>query len=112
MPEMGLKPDRLQAFRIQRGLSQRELARRSGIGITQIHKYEKGESDPSAKNLALIADQLHVSGDYLLGRTDLPNGMAGEGTLSEEEVAIVNIFRREKWQGIARLIVEKMSERP
>ena len=108
---MGLKPDRLQTLRMQRGLSQRELARLAGIGETQIHKYEKGESDPSAKNLALIADQLNVSSDYLLGRTDMPNGLLGDMTFSDEELTIIDAFRRERWRGITRIVAENMSDR-
>ena len=108
--QMGLNPVRLQSLRNQRGLSQRELARLSGLGETQIHKYENGQSDPSSTNLSLIADQLNVSSDYLLGRTDVPNGYAGDGTLSDEERTIIETFRRERWSGIARLSVEKLSD--
>jgi transcriptional regulator with XRE-family HTH domain len=107
---MALRTDRLRALREQHEWSQRELARLCGLGVTMINKYENGESDPSATNLQLIADQLDVSADYLLGRTDDPRGHVGDGQMNDEERAVLEAFRREGWPGILRLGADRLSK--
>ena len=57
--------ERLQQLRVQKGMSQDELARRSGIHKNQIGRYERGDSQPTAKKIKLICDVLGVSKDYL-----------------------------------------------
>jgi transcriptional regulator with XRE-family HTH domain len=61
---------RLSQIREQRGLSQRELARRVGVNSKQIWRYERNEAEPTATHLAGIAQVLSVSTDYLLGLVD------------------------------------------
>jgi transcriptional regulator with XRE-family HTH domain len=69
-----IRPDRLRAVREQRGLSQRDLARLLGLGINQITRYEGGANEPSASVLAMIARELKVTTDYLVGLSDDPGG--------------------------------------
>ncbi len=106
----GLQIDRLRTFREQKGWSQRELARRSGLGLSQIHNYEAGKSDPSSSNLKSMADSLDVSTDFLLGRTDDPRGHMGDGVLTSDENLVLNTFRHDGWTGIARLGVERIAK--
>lgn len=68
-----LDPDRLREMREKRGLTQRELARLCSMGENQINKYENGGGEPSISNLKLIAQELGVTTDYLLGLSDSPN---------------------------------------
>ncbi len=109
--KMILRVDRLKAIREQRGLSQRELARMCGLGETQINKYETGLSDPNIESLKLMAENLDISSDYLLGITESLRGHVGDGQITNEEQAILEIYRREGWAGIARISVEKLSGR-
>ena len=51
-------------------LSQRELAELSGIPTQVISGVERGEQDVHAQRLAILAQHLGVSADYLLGLTD------------------------------------------
>ncbi len=37
-----------------------------------ISRYENGEREPGVAELIRIADYFHVSIDYLVGRTDIP----------------------------------------
>lgn len=60
--------DRLRAARIGRGLSQGELARKSGVHKNGIQGYELGKVIPGAQNLIALADALEVSLDWLCGR--------------------------------------------
>jgi len=107
---MILRIDRLRTIREQRGLSQRELARLCGIGETQINKYETGLSDPNVESLKLMAKELYVSTDYLLGITDDPRGHFGDGQLDEDERIIVNTYRRDGWTGVIHLGAERLSK--
>jgi transcriptional regulator with XRE-family HTH domain len=57
--------ERLKQLRIQKGLSQTELANRVNMHNTHISRYERGESSPSSKALKALADCLDVSADFL-----------------------------------------------
>ncbi len=52
----------------QKGLSLVALEERAGLSEKSLYKWRK--SNPSSENLQKVADILHVSTDYLLGRTD------------------------------------------
>jgi transcriptional regulator with XRE-family HTH domain len=67
-----MKMKRLKELRLQRGLSQRELAKQSRIHRTAIAKFEKGERSPRAASLIRLADTLQVSIDYLIDLSDDP----------------------------------------
>ena len=61
-------PDRLRAAREKRKLSQGNLANRAGFKPSAISHFETGARKPSFDNLRRLADSLHVTTDYLLGR--------------------------------------------
>jgi len=63
---------RLRELRLARGLSQGKLAFKSGIHRTYLGSIERGERNPSLKNIAAIAEALGVSLSQLFlfeGRT-------------------------------------------
>ncbi len=64
--------DRLRTARTAKGLSQADLARKTGFEPSAISHFETDERSPSFKNLARLADALNVSIDYLLGRVAEP----------------------------------------
>lgn len=107
--KIGLRSDRLQQLRERQGLSQRELARRCGFSEALIRKYEMAGSDPAGHFIKVLAEQLGVSTDYLLGVTDDPNGHLGDGQFGDDERAVLETFRREGWPGVIRLGAEKIS---
>lgn len=57
----------LKELRIERGLSQKELASHVGVDRTSIGKYEMHDVLPSREVLFKLADYFDVSMDYLLG---------------------------------------------
>lgn len=66
---------RLRGLRLSKGLNQKELAARLGIGQTAVANYEQGIRFPEDKILLDLAQTLETSLDYLLGRdflTDKP----------------------------------------
>ena len=62
--------DRLRELRQEKGWRQGDLAKRLGLAQTTIANYERGLRFPGERLVIAIADQLDVSLDYLLGRTD------------------------------------------
>ena len=61
---------RLRLMRSARGMSQVDLAKASGINVTQIAHFEAGGRLPAFENLRAITVALRCSSDYLLGLTD------------------------------------------
>ena len=105
-----IRTDRLRRLREQHGWSQREMARLCDFGEGQIRKYELDESDPSSTHLKRIAELVDVSTDYLLGLTDDPHVQVREPALDLDERAVLEVYRREGWSGVARLSVERLSK--
>lgn len=52
---------RIKQLRRQRGLSQEELAFRSGVHRTYLGGIERGERNPSLRNIAAVARALDIS---------------------------------------------------
>jgi transcriptional regulator with XRE-family HTH domain len=64
-------PQRLAALRKARGLTQQGLADRVSLHITQINRYETGDSQPTLDPLRRLAMVLTVSADELIfGKTE------------------------------------------
>jgi transcriptional regulator with XRE-family HTH domain len=61
---------RLRLARESRGLSQADLAKKTGLQPAAISHFETGQRSPSFDNLRKLSDALNVSVDYLLGRID------------------------------------------
>lgn len=57
---------RLATIRKQRGLTQQALAERVGIHVSQIRRYEAGDSQPTLDALRNLAVALSVSTDALV----------------------------------------------
>lgn len=64
--------DRLKTLRIQRKMTQSELAKKIYISQPAYSKYEVGTASPNPETLSKIADALDVSVDYLLGSDSQP----------------------------------------
>lgn len=60
--------ERLKDLRMQKGLSQIELAKKIGLSNSTISMYERGEREPDFETLDLIGDFFNVDVNYLLGK--------------------------------------------
>jgi len=67
---------RLRQARELRKLSQTDVAERSGLQPSAVSHFETGRRAPSFDNLKRLADALHVTTDYLLGRVEQPSGQS------------------------------------
>lgn len=63
---------RLQSARQLRGLSQSELAAKSGLQPSTVSHFENGRRSPSFDSLKVLSNALDVTTDYLLGRVESP----------------------------------------
>lgn len=64
--------DRLQRIRKEKGVTQVDLAKRTGSSQVVVSSYECGRTHPNHEMLARIALALEVSTDYLLGIAPAP----------------------------------------
>src|SRR5215467_15130061 len=78
---------RLKRLRLERGLSQRELAA-PGVSYAYISRIEAGTRQPSVKALRRLAGKLGVTADYLERGSDLDPASERELRLSDLELAV------------------------
>ena len=71
----------------ERNISNYEMSKKTGISDSLIGYWRKGERVPKADNLLNIANFLECSADYLLGRTDVPNGYSNNNISNSDNVA-------------------------
>lgn len=62
--------ERLKRLRMEKGITQKELADRLHISRSTIAGYESLGKEPDGEKLCALADFFGVSVDYLLGGTD------------------------------------------
>lgn len=60
-------PSRFKSLRLERDLSQEELAAETNISRTSISKMENGKAEPNLEQLGMIAEFFDVSVNWLLG---------------------------------------------
>lgn len=79
--------EKLKSLRIEKKLTQKQVADRIGLAISAISSYESGTRYPSYDALVKLACIFHVSTDYLLGMTDTRNiDVSG---LDDKEIELV-----------------------
>lgn len=61
---------RLRQIRLEKGLTQKQLGELIGSNERGIRRYEAGDIKPGLDVIIAILDNVDVSADYLLGRTD------------------------------------------
>lgn len=81
---------RLHLLRIERNVSQTDLASRLGVSFQQIQKYEKGINRVAAGRLKAVADYLDVPITYFFGA---PKTATAEGKKVFEFVETANALR-------------------
>ena len=63
---------RLKDVRKAHGLTQKQFAEKIGATERGVRSYELGTMKPGLEVIISILDNVDVSADYLLGRTDVP----------------------------------------
>lgn len=67
--------ERLRELREKNDMYQQDLGNKLDVSKSMIGMYERGVRKPSHKVLQKAADVFHVSSDYLMGFTDVPDPM-------------------------------------
>lgn len=65
--------ERLKQLRIEKNLTQKQLAAKTGTSERGLQNYEMGIRNPAYDVLIALADYFDVSLDFLTGRNDNPN---------------------------------------
>lgn len=96
--------ERLRDLRVQKKLSQAELAEIIGVHHTHIGRYERGESRPLSKHLQSLANALGVSIDYLL------NGKKEDAAVADlKDREFLKLFERaEKLPDEEKAVIKKV----
>ena len=68
---------RLRRIREEKGFTQKQFAEKIGSDERGVRRYEAGKRKPGLDVILAILDNIDVSADYLLGRTDNPNAVKG-----------------------------------
>lgn len=66
--------ERIKSSRKRKGLTQKELAKRVNVSPQVISNWEREYTTPDSDDVAKVADVLDVSTEFLLCRTNDPNG--------------------------------------
>ena len=107
---------RIKELREEMNFSQDYIAKAVGTSQRNISRWEKGENEPSYKQLIILADFFNCSIDYLVGRADdfgvvtiAPNS----AELTEDEKAIIKKYRALSLfqQEAIRIQLDAMSEK-
>ena len=101
--------NRLKELRVDKGITQKQMAEYLGMVEQAYQMYEYGKREPNHETTMKLADLFEVSVDYLLGRVNfwynkegritvkvLPD-ILGLGT-TDEELAEIERKAKEKWE--------------
>lgn len=103
--------ERLRALRTQHRLSQRELARRTGVANASISQIEAGKLNPTVSLLKKVLDGIPVSlADFFSGAADAPDRVffrAAELT----EIAEGGVSYRQVGQNLRERAIQLLHER-
>lgn len=82
---------RLRTLRKKRGMSCSVLAKRLGVSIETVYRYESNVQTPSLERAAQLAAILHTTLDYLMGQ-DNTYTIKISGLSAEQQTALENFL--------------------
>lgn len=97
MPEL---KDILKILRLEKNMSQAELAQELNAGLSTIASWEVGKRFPNRENMEQLSDLFNVDIDYLYGRTNVRQAVHFDNDgnmmvqLSSQEQRMLEYFRR------------------
>jgi transcriptional regulator with XRE-family HTH domain len=95
----------LANFRKEKGLTQEDLVKRSGVAISQIRRYEADKSSPTLDVVARLARALGVSLDELA--FDKTTGVAASKLMDRElleQFEMVSALEEDERQAVKRIL--------
>ena len=67
---MSIISTKIKELRLEKGLTQKQLANTLGTTDDSIYSWEKGRSEPNCDMICALCNCFEVSADFLLGRTE------------------------------------------
>jgi len=95
----------LARFRKEKGLTQQEMVKKSGVAISQIRRYEADKSSPTLDVVTRLAKALRVSIDELV--FDNATGMAASKIMDRElleQFEMVSSLEEEEREAVKRIL--------
>lgn len=103
----------LKKLRIERKLSQQELADLLHTTQQSVYKYEKGITSPNFDTLSHMADIFDTSVDYLIEHTSISRKIepTEEWELNEDEQALLRKYRKlpRRLKELSQTIIDEFS---
>ncbi len=86
----------LKKLRLERGLSQQQLADILNVTQQAVNKYENHDTEPNLATLKQLADYFNTSVDYIIGRGDIRNSSepVKEYILTQDEEKLFEYYRQ------------------
>ena len=100
---------RIRELRLERNMTQMDLAMELDLGNTTLQQYETGLREPNFKTLIKIADYFGVTIDYLIGRTPVREPLDTE---TEKLAYQLKNLRNQKAVHAALSLLEEVREFP
>ncbi len=105
----------IRTYRVQRGISQKELGRRVGVALRQLQKYEEGANSVSAGRLSQIARALEVEVAALfegspVGGSRATDQLARGLLVKRHSIRLVQAFDAIRREGTRMAILQLIEE--
>ena len=101
---MGIS-ENIKSLREQKGLLQKQAAAELGIGYTNYNKMEKGNREPSVKELQKLAKLFGITVDQLINHEgELPKEIKLEDNPGFEQINLINQLDEDDKQTIFKVI--------
>lgn len=103
------KGELIKTARKNKGLTQKQLAEKTGLAIVTIQQYERNLRQPRIENIKKIAEVLDVSPAYLMGweEEQTLNNLLGK----KLKLLHANDYLITEYKGVARYIVRSKSKK-
>ncbi|MEY8436041.1 helix-turn-helix transcriptional regulator [Streptococcus hyointestinalis] len=96
--------ERLKEKRLEKGITQQEIADKLHVNRVTYTNWEKGNREPNFKNLIELANLLETTTDYLLGRSKTPHSEA----IKSIDLTFINNFSTHELQRLELAISIKL----
>ena len=85
--------ERIKQIRLEKRLTQKELAKKMGVTTAAISSWEVGRTSPTADSIVLLCKGLDVSADQLLGVGGHEKAQKAIFSASDDEIQMIRSFR-------------------
>ncbi|GIP58531.1 helix-turn-helix transcriptional regulator [Paenibacillus sp. FSL W8-0186] len=109
-----LRTDRLKNKRLEKKLTQEDMANKLDITRQAYGNYESGKRDVDSTTLVKLVEILDIDSDYLLGITDTPRSLAtnmsfygGSKNYTPDEIAVMEATLKAYRQQLTKMKEDK-----